>query len=175
VEAHRAVRGRGSYFFQIFGLQIAVRSALRAGRPLLPGRFLILISVRDRVDPQDHSVAGRIKTIERSNDLIENRRRYLPACSIVPQPTSLASSEEAVYNLMNCFNCWGLLALVWECCSVRGMSHVIAVHVLVWLPPTQPSCLVSFPSHDNIRFRLFMQISSSTSFLPSNGDVWELQ
>jgi hypothetical protein len=40
---------------------MAVRlSALRASRPLPPGRFLVLISVRGRVGPQGHSVAGRI-------------------------------------------------------------------------------------------------------------------
>jgi hypothetical protein len=36
-----------------------------------------------------HSVAGRIRSIEKSNDLIGNRIRDLPACSIVPQPTTL--------------------------------------------------------------------------------------
>jgi hypothetical protein len=33
--------------------------------------------------------AGRIKSIEKSNDLIGNRTRDLPACSIVPQLTTL--------------------------------------------------------------------------------------
>jgi hypothetical protein len=55
---------------------MAVRlSALRAGRPLLPGRFL------------GHYASVRIKSIEKSSDLIGNRTRDLPACSIVPQPT----------------------------------------------------------------------------------------
>jgi hypothetical protein len=34
-------------------------------------------------------VAGRIRSIEKSNDLIGNRTRNLPACSRVPQPTTL--------------------------------------------------------------------------------------
>jgi hypothetical protein len=33
-------------------------------------------------------VAGRIKSIEKSND-IENRARNLPACSVVHDPTTL--------------------------------------------------------------------------------------
>jgi hypothetical protein len=37
---------RGSHILQTIGLQLAVKlSALRAGRPLLPGRFLAIISV----------------------------------------------------------------------------------------------------------------------------------
>jgi hypothetical protein len=47
------VRGRGSHIFQTIGAQMVVRlSALRAGRPLLPERFLVLISVRGLVDPR---------------------------------------------------------------------------------------------------------------------------
>jgi hypothetical protein len=34
-------------------------------------------------------VAGRIRSIEKSSDLIGARTRNLPACSIVPQPTTL--------------------------------------------------------------------------------------
>jgi hypothetical protein len=34
--------------------------------------------------PQGHSAAGRITSIEKSDDLIGSRNRDLPACSIVP-------------------------------------------------------------------------------------------
>jgi hypothetical protein len=34
-------------------------------------------------------VAGRIRSVEKSHDLIGNRNRDLPACSLVPQPTTL--------------------------------------------------------------------------------------
>jgi hypothetical protein len=34
-------------------------------------------------------VGGRIRSIEKSNDLIWNRTRDLPACSIVPQSITL--------------------------------------------------------------------------------------
>jgi hypothetical protein len=36
-----------------------------------------------------HSGAGSIRSIGKSNDLTENGTRDLPACSIVPQPTTL--------------------------------------------------------------------------------------
>jgi hypothetical protein len=39
--------------------------------------------------PQGHSAAGRIRSTEKSNDLIRNRSCDLLACSIVPQPTML--------------------------------------------------------------------------------------
>jgi hypothetical protein len=39
--------------------------------------------------PQGHSAAGWIRSTEKSNDLIGNRTRDIPACSIVPQPTML--------------------------------------------------------------------------------------
>jgi hypothetical protein len=51
------------------------------------GRFLVLISRLSR--PQGHSAAGRIRSIEKPNDLIGNWTRDLPACNIVPQPTTL--------------------------------------------------------------------------------------
>jgi hypothetical protein len=64
---------------------MAVRlSALRAGHPLPPGRFLVLISVKRLSEPQGHSAAGRIRSTEKSND-IGNRTRDLPACSIAPR------------------------------------------------------------------------------------------
>jgi hypothetical protein len=51
---------------------------------------------------QGHSAAGRIRSIEKSNDHIGNRTRYLPACRIVPQPTtlprSLSPSRESTFT-----------------------------------------------------------------------------
>jgi hypothetical protein len=44
--------------------------------------------------PQGHSAAGRIRSIEKSNDFIRNRTRDLPACGIVPQPTTLSRAPQ---------------------------------------------------------------------------------
>jgi hypothetical protein len=69
---------------------MAVRlSTLRPGRPLLPAKISGTHFCYRLSRPQDHSAAGRIWWIEKSNDLIGTRTRYLPVCSIVPQPTTL--------------------------------------------------------------------------------------
>jgi hypothetical protein len=69
---------------------MAVRlSVLRSGRPLPPGTFLVLISVRGWPQTQGHSEAGTIRSVEKSNDLIGNRTRDLPTRSIVSQSTTL--------------------------------------------------------------------------------------
>jgi hypothetical protein len=52
---------------------------------------------------QGHSAGGRIRSTEKSNDLIRTWTRNLPACSIVPQPTMLphAPSSRLTYDLSN--------------------------------------------------------------------------
>jgi hypothetical protein len=53
---------------------MAVRfSALRAARPLSPGGFPVLISDKGWVDPQGHSAAGRIRSIENSVGIVRLR------------------------------------------------------------------------------------------------------
>jgi hypothetical protein len=80
---------------------MVVMSSLRAGRPLSPGRLVILISVSQ---PQDHIAAGRIRSIERSSDPIGNQTRDLPACNIVPQPTTLLLTPSLfIIDLRNTF------------------------------------------------------------------------
>jgi hypothetical protein len=70
---------------------MAIRlSALRASHPSPPGRYLVLISVRGRVDHRATMwLEGLVQLIEKSSGLIGNRTRNLPACSIVPQPATL--------------------------------------------------------------------------------------
>jgi hypothetical protein len=48
-----------------------------------------------------YSTAARIRSIEKSNDLIGIRIRDLPACSIVPQPTTLprARVRDSIANV----------------------------------------------------------------------------
>jgi hypothetical protein len=39
--------------------------------------------------PQGHSAAGKVRSIEKSSDIIGNHTRDFPTCSVVPQPTTL--------------------------------------------------------------------------------------
>jgi hypothetical protein len=63
-------------------------SALSAGRPLPPGKFLVLISVRSFVDSRaivGLEGLGKLKKIYLSG----TRTRDLLVCSILPQPSAL--------------------------------------------------------------------------------------
>jgi hypothetical protein len=62
--------------------------ALHTSCPLASGRFLVLISVRDWVNLRAIVWLEGLGKLKKSND-IGNQTRDLPACSIVPQPTTL--------------------------------------------------------------------------------------
>jgi hypothetical protein len=69
-----------------------------------PGRFLVLISVKRLSRLQGHSAARRIRRTEKFNDLIANGTRDFPACSIVPQPTTLPSAPPQDRSMVNSNN-----------------------------------------------------------------------
>jgi hypothetical protein len=74
-------------------------STLRASRPLplrnIPGtNFSYRLSL-----PEGHFAAGKIRSIEIPNNLIENRTRDLPACNIVPEVTALKRAPVNPHNV----------------------------------------------------------------------------
>jgi hypothetical protein len=84
VEALRFVRHRGSHIFR-YSVSL---SALRAGRFLPTGKFLVLISVRDWVDPRAIVRLEGLSKLKKSTSSGTKTDDH-PACSIVPQPTTL--------------------------------------------------------------------------------------
>jgi hypothetical protein len=67
-------------------------------RPSLTPNYRFLVFIYVRVSgSQGHSAAGRIKSIERSNDPIENRISNLPVCSTLRQTTPLSRAPTIVH------------------------------------------------------------------------------
>jgi hypothetical protein len=65
-------------------------SALRAGRTLPPRKISGTHFCWRLSRPHGHSAAGRVRSIEESNDLIGIQTNDLQACSIMREPTMLS-------------------------------------------------------------------------------------
>jgi hypothetical protein len=59
---------------------------------LRSGRIFLLLITITLSQPQGNTTVGKIKSNKKPNELIGNRTRDLPTCSIVPQPTALQRS-----------------------------------------------------------------------------------
>jgi hypothetical protein len=101
VDAYRIVSCRGLHVFKTIGLQMAVSlSALRTGPTLLPTNIFWYSFLLEA-----ESTSGIRKLKKKINDLIGNRTRDLPACSIVLQRTTLLRASSSVDNNNNNNKC----------------------------------------------------------------------
>jgi hypothetical protein len=105
-------------------------SDLRAGKEGFWYLFLL-----DAESPRGHSEAGRIRSIEKSDDLIGTRTRDLPAYSIVPQPTTSMLPRTPRVQTVSVIS--GLKMLkkqgvrLWpgfKCCVLPNMATHLPVH-----------------------------------------------
>jgi hypothetical protein len=107
---------------------MAVRlSALRTPRALLPRNIifllLVLISVRGRVNPRVYCGWKDQLNCKKITELIGTQTSYLPACSIVPQHSTLPRTKMAEYH-------WprkrGRLDVSQPCESKRPVTAIVA-------------------------------------------------
>jgi hypothetical protein len=108
------VTGRGGcemsklpHFLDIVSQMAARLSALRSGRSLPPGIFLIFISLRGVVDPGAVVRLEGLGQLKKSNNLNGNRTHNLPACTIVPQPSTIPRAP--IMNIMGCILVFAIL------------------------------------------------------------------
>jgi hypothetical protein len=87
------LRRRCSHIFSRYSAQMTVRlSASRAGHPLPPEKYLVLISLRSWVDPR---IIMRLEGLGQLKNPPHGESNPRPlACSIVAQPTTLPQDDK---------------------------------------------------------------------------------
>jgi hypothetical protein len=110
-------------------------SALCAGRPLPPGRFLVLIFVRGWVDLKSIMRLEGLGKLRKSDDFTGNWTCDLPACSIVPQPTMLlhwcAVQYEINGDVMKCM--WNKMVFNAHSCCINKLKIKTKFHCYIKL------------------------------------------
>jgi hypothetical protein len=84
--------------------------------------------------PQGHSAAGKVRSSEKSNDLIGNRTCDLAACSIVPQSTTLSRAPSSTKYVLLYF-------------GVVSNSNTGSVYLKFVKYTPSVSCHHSIPNH----------------------------
>jgi hypothetical protein len=127
VEAYRVERCWGIHIVYTISSQTALRfSPLCTSRALLPRNFIVSgIHFCWRMSkPQGLVQLEELDNLKKCNDLIRTWTCNLPACSIVPQPTTQSIFQ--IFLLLQCSlsysNCWMVTACS-ACFCYRSLSY----------------------------------------------------
>jgi hypothetical protein len=99
-------------------------STLCADCALHPERIQVVISVRGRVNPRVIVPLEGLGKFEISIDLIRNRNRDIPVCSIVSQLTKLPRAPHPIYTVQFQISCVRIPL------SIASSRHCWKIHVM---------------------------------------------
>jgi hypothetical protein len=98
---------------------------------------------------QFHTPAGRIRSIKKSSDLIGNWTRDLPACRIVPEPTTLPREVLMVLTTRSTIFWNVILCSLFEVYKCSGKTYCLHCHSACCLPG------LFFNPHDGVMVNFY--------------------
>jgi hypothetical protein len=122
-------------------------SAPLAGRFLPPGRFLVLVSLRGWFDTRTIVRLEGLSKLKNSTSFI-TRTGDIPACSIMPQPTTLPLAPLQISPVNKCKFLYNI-SFVQQRSYVEELTNSLHVaECFLWSQPPVAQLIKNFPSFD---------------------------